>query len=55
MLSQRLHRLWVPIKLAFCILSAQKFFDLRKFSAAERLLILNRATRHRGAGTVPRP
>ena len=52
MLNRRLRGLWVPINQAFYTLSASKFFDLRKSSAAERLLILNQATRHWGAGTV---
>jgi hypothetical protein len=52
MLIRRLQRLRVPINLAVYVLSAPKFFDLRKSSAAERLLILNQATRHWGAGTV---
>jgi len=52
MLNRRLRRLWVPIKLAIYVLSAPKFFELCKSSAAERLLILNQATRHWGAGTV---
>jgi hypothetical protein len=52
MLIRRLRRLWVPINLTSYILSAPKFFDLFKSSAAERLLILNQATRHWDTGTV---
>jgi hypothetical protein len=52
MLNRRLHRLWVPINLVFYVLSAPKFFCLHKSSAAERLLILNQATRHWGSGTA---
>ena len=52
MLNRRLHRLWVPINLAFYVLSAPKFFDLSKSSAAERLLILDQATQPWDSGTV---
>src|SRR5262245_62225678 len=54
MLNRRLHRPWVPINRAFLILTAPKFFDLRKSSATGRLLILNQAAQHWYAGTAPR-
>jgi len=52
MLNRRLHRLWVPINLAFYVLSAPKFFDICKSSATERLLILNQATQPWDIGTA---